>query len=133
MAAVLSARSKGCLSLVHADLRMLVHSAAAEGLQFEVICGHRGKVEQDRAFAAKKSKLQWPKSKHNKLPSLAVDVIRRPIDWADWRGQIAFAKEFLQIAEKIGVKVRWGGDWNSNGRSDDEKFLDLVHFELITD
>ncbi len=33
-------------------------------------------------------------------------------------------------ADKLGVKVRWGADWNRNGDWRDEKFRDWPHFEL---
>jgi peptidoglycan L-alanyl-D-glutamate endopeptidase CwlK len=32
-------------------------------------------------------------------------------------------------ARKLGIKIRWGGDWDGNGKQDD-KFLDFVHFEI---
>ena len=39
-----------------------------------IVCGHRNKEDQNKAFAEGKSKLKWPKGKHNKLPSQAVDA-----------------------------------------------------------
>ena len=30
-----------------------------------------------------------------------------------------------------GVEIRWGGDWDSDTQVKDNKFDDLVHFELI--
>jgi peptidoglycan L-alanyl-D-glutamate endopeptidase CwlK len=30
----------------------------------------------------------------------------------------------------MGIAVRWGGDWDHDGKSKDEQFLDLGHFEL---
>lgn len=41
----------------------------------------------------------------------------------------SFWKEYQQACEKVGL--RWGGDWNRNGRSDDERFIDFPHNELV--
>lgn len=48
-----------------------------------VICGHREKAEQDKAVADGASETPWPRSKHNRIPSDAVDVVPFPIDWTD--------------------------------------------------
>jgi len=39
-----------------------------------IICGYRGKGAQELAFMTNKSQVHWPNSRHNKKPSLAVDV-----------------------------------------------------------
>ena len=62
--------------------------AAIGFTDFSVLCGHRGEVSQDKAFADGKSKRQWPDSLHNVQPSLAVDIAPYPIDWPDKEGVI---------------------------------------------
>ena len=75
----LSARSIRCLGEAHRDLRRLFTEVAKE-TPIEIICGHRGKYEQDKAFKEGKSKLPFPKSKHNSYPSKALDVCPAPIN-----------------------------------------------------
>jgi len=93
-----------------------------------VLVGHRGKAEQDAAFADGKSKLRWPKSKHNLTPSLAVDVVPYPIDWRDLDRFRALAVvvrrcwNAIPAAERDGYDLAWGGDWIS--------FRDYPHWEL---
>ena len=41
---------------------------------FSVLCGHRDEIEQKKLFREGKSKLEYPHSKHNSIPSLAVDI-----------------------------------------------------------
>ena len=53
-----------------------------------VICGHRGKEEQNEAFDKKASKVRYPDSKHNSFPSMAVDVYPYPYDWEAGRWSI---------------------------------------------
>lgn len=98
-----------------------------------IICGHRNKEEQDLAFKEGKSKLKWPKGKHNTLPSKAVDVapfINGKISWNSAQCY-HFAGYVLRVAQELGIKIRWGGDWDSDKDLSDNKFDDLVHFELV--
>ena len=96
-----------------------------------VIEGHRGEEAQNKAFAEGKSKLKYPQSKHNKIPSLAADVLPYPIDWNDTNRMRYFAGFVVGIAATMGIKLRWGGDWNQNTELKDNSFNDLPHFELV--
>ena len=95
-----------------------------------VLEGHRGKEKQNAAYDKGNSKLRYPKGKHNKIPSIAVDVIPYPIDWKDRDRMHYFAGFVLGIAKKKGLKIRWGGDWNMDTHTKDNRFDDLVHFEI---
>ena len=48
-------------------------------MDFAIVCGHRGKAEQNKAFAAGRSKVKYPLSKHNSLPAKAYDRVPFPI------------------------------------------------------
>lgn len=89
---------------------------------FSVICGHRGKAAQDKAYREKKSKVKWPNSKHNKTPSLAFDAVPVPLDWNDKASFHAMAKAMKAAADRVGVGIKWGGDFKG--------FFDGPHFEL---
>ena len=69
-----SQTSKARLSTAHPDLQRLFNEVVKHW-DCTIVCGHRGKEEQDKAFAEGKSKVKWPNGRHNKLPSLAVDVM----------------------------------------------------------
>ena len=109
----------------------MVIKRAITRVDFTVLCGHRGKQEQEDAFERGASKLRWPQSKHNKTPSLAVDVAPFPIDWDNLDRFRELAAVILDEAGKLGIKMRWGADWNQNGSEKDERFRDYPHFELI--
>lgn len=93
--------------------------------------------EQNAAFRSGKSKLEYPKSKHNKAPSMAVDVAPYPIDWYDEKRFHYFAGHVMGVAKILHYegfmthRVRWGGDWDNDTQVKDNKFDDLVHFELM--
>ena len=79
---------------------------------------------------AGKSQLEYPKSRHNLVPSMAVDVCPYPIDWNDRERFSYFAGYVRGVAAGMGIDIRWGGDWDSDGEVKDNSFDDLPHFEL---
>lgn len=123
-----SKRSLARLETCDHRLQIVMKRAIAR-YDFTVLCGHRSKQEQEDAFERGASKLRWPNSKHNKTPSLAVDVAPFPIDWDDLDRFREMARIIMEEADKAGIKLRWGGDFNMNGKPDD-KFVDMPHFEI---
>lgn len=125
--------SKEKLETCHRDLQLILN-AAIKIIDFSVICGHRSEEEQNRYYKLGTSKLQWPLSKHNVLPSLAVDIAPYPITW---EGNLARERfYFLQgiirgIAQEKGISIRQGVDWDRDGDITDQSFNDLPHIELI--
>jgi peptidoglycan LD-endopeptidase CwlK len=101
----------------------------------KILEGHRGQEAQHAAFIAKpqRSKVDWPHGKHNSLPSMAVDVAPYPVNWNDYNRLYYFAGFVLGIAKMMKIKIRWGGDWDSDTEVSDNKFNDLVHFEKVSE
>lgn len=63
-------------------------------------------------------------------PSLAVDVAPYPVKWNDRERFYAFAGFVIGTARKLGLTVRWGGDWDSDREFHDQTFMDLPHYEI---
>ena len=72
-------RSKERLETLDCRLRDVLMEAIKD-MDITILQGHRGKAEQDKAFAEGRSKLKFPQSKHNRSPSMAVDCAPYPID-----------------------------------------------------
>lgn len=124
--------SKSIERLKTCDERLqLVFAEVIKHRDCTVLCGRRTKEEQDQAVKDGMSKTPWPNSKHNALPSRAVDVAPHPIDWADKERFTHFAGFVLGIAATFGIKLRWGGDWALDGTPSNDKFYDGPHFELV--
>lgn len=93
----------------------------------QVICGHRGKEEQNEAAKNGKSELKWPNSKHNKTPAEALDFVPDPdrnpatISWMDLKEFEIACLVFESKAEELGLKIRLGRDF---------KAKDFPHIEL---
>jgi hypothetical protein len=104
---------------------------AIEYIDFSVLCGHRNKKAQTKAFNDGNSKVQYPDSEHNSLPSLAADVAPYPIDW-DNLVRFAYLMGVIKgIAHEKGYKIRTGIDWDNDGDITDHNFMDYPHFELV--
>lgn len=116
--------SKRSLDRIHeCDERLqLIAGELIHRMDVTVLCGHRGEAEQNKAFKEGKSKLQWPDSKHNKMPSLAIDIAPYPIDWNDIARFKIMCEYILDIANELGIKIRQGRDFS---------FVDWVHTELL--
>lgn len=123
-------KSKKNLSECHPDLQEIFNEVI-KVIDCSIIEGHRTKEEQNKAYDKGFSKLRFPKSKHNKKPSLAIDVVPYPVDWNDSKRFALLAGIVKGIAQSKGIKIRWGGDWNGNNDLSDEHFFDLPHFELV--
>ena len=95
-----------------------------------VLEGQRGKERQNKFYDEGKSKVRYPDGRHNANPSLAVDVTPYPVDWEDRERQTLFAGFVLGIALGLGVRLRWGGDWDMDFQVADNRFDDFPHFEL---
>ena len=111
------------LSTCHPDLQRLMNEVI-KIYDCSIIEGHRGEDKQQEAFYNSKSKLQWPNSKHNSLPSLAVDVIPYPLkSWEDLEEFAYMAGIIMATAKHLDIKIRWGGHFKN--------FKDMPHFELV--
>ncbi len=118
----LSKKSIARLNSCHTDLQKLI-LAVAETEKCAVICGFRGRYEQEKAYYSGKSKAKFGESKHNFKPSRAVDVVPIPLDWEDIPSFERLGEKIIKKAEELGIKIRWGRDFTN--------LKDYPHFELI--
>ena len=125
---IFSAKSKKILSECHEDLQRLFNEVIKQ-YDCAVTWGYRGEADQNAAFARGDSDLKFPHSRHNHNPSLAADVVPYPSLYSDSKLCYEFGLKVLAIAKDLGIKIRWGGDWNGDGvHTKNEN--DLAHFEL---
>ncbi len=118
------ARSLKARKTLHPKLQEIVDEAIKH-FDFSIIAGHRGEKEQNEAYKKGTSKLKYPLSQHNTIPSRAVDLAPYPVDWKDLEGFIQLSKLIKSIAEGKGIKIRCGVDWRL--------FRDYPHYELWGD
>lgn len=126
----LGKRSEQCLVGVNPLLVKVVRLALTKcKVDFSVIEGVRTKQRQAELF--KKGATKTMNSRH--LTGHAVDLapmIDGKIPWSDKTQFKAVSEAMFEAAKELKVQLRWGGDWNGNGKSEDERFYDGPHFEL---
>ena len=95
-------------------------------MEVTIIEGLRSQERQNELVAKGASKTKY--SKH--IQGKAVDVAPYPIDWKD-RDRFHYMGGMVRgIGQQLGVNIRWGGDWDSDGETKDNSFDDLVHVEI---
>jgi peptidoglycan L-alanyl-D-glutamate endopeptidase CwlK len=133
-----SESSKEKLNTCHRDLKTLF-AHVIQDYDCTIVCGHRGEIAQNQAYAEGKSKLKFPHSKHNSTPSLAVDAVPYEVNHVDWgKLQSAYFAGYVKGKAdqlfKIGVishHIRCGVDWDGDNDIDDTTFWDACHFEIV--
>ena len=134
--------SLGKLESCTLDLRNVATRAiAATPVDFTIVWGYRGQSEQNALEASGASHKRYPQSKHNRqvngLPaSLALDFapwVDGRIYWDDTHMFAVVAGVFLACAalRPRPVELRWGGDWDSDGKTTDQTLMDWGHIELL--
>lgn len=135
-----SSTSKKRLLTCHIDAQIIMN-CVVESYDCTILEGHRVEEKQNEYFEEGKSRVRWPKGKHNSTPSMAWDTapyfLTLPhIRWNDRDGFYMFAgwiqgtAKVLYNEGKISHLVRSGCDWDGDRDTKDQTFMDLVHFEL---
>ena len=125
-------RSKERLQGVDARLQNVLNEVV-KYFDITVIEGLRSQARQNELVAEGKSKTKFGKHVDGK----AVDIAPYPIDWKARDDFHLLGGFVLGVASQMGIKIRWGGDWNASSlfkgqrTTKDNNFDDLVHFEIL--
>ncbi|CAB1222418.1 M15 family metallopeptidase [Acinetobacter bouvetii] len=149
---VLSRLSLSRLEGVHPDLVKVVKRAieitlqdflVVEGIRTEEQCyinyGKGRTWEQCTAKGVpakyaqpKLAKVTWLtnplSSKH--VTGKAVDLVPYPVDWNDLSKFNQVAQAMFAAAKELGVSIRWGADWDNDGKYREKGEYDSPHFEI---
>lgn len=145
MAFRLGVQSRARLVGVHPKMVAVVERAIQiSTVDFSVLEGVRTPERQRALYAQGRTKpgpkVTWTlNSNHFKNSRTgfghAVDLVPYPVDW---EGPVRFpkfdaiAKAMFAAAEELGVKIRWGADWDMNGKPRERASeTDSPHFELV--
>lgn len=132
-----SAASLKSRAQLHPVLQKIVDEAI-KATDFKILDATRGKAAQELAFKLKRSKAKFGQSAHNYVPAIAMDLFPYPYDWDKTQAFIDLSKIILAIPAKIGLTgldgkplhLRWGGDWDMDGKVNTSGLVDLPHYEL---
>lgn len=109
-----------------------------------IIHGWRGEAEQNALYDSGLSRVRWPDSRHNKSrdPAYAYGI-SDAIDfmpylphlgervWEQTHIFACIAGCFFAAAVEVGVTLRWGGDWDGDGDTQEHRLQDWGHIELV--
>lgn len=130
--------SKEKLETCHPDLQKIMNKAI-EMYDFTVLEGRRTLERQKELVAKGMSKTlnskHIPDPKDPNQYSRAIDISPYPVNWSNEPKNLA-RWYFLQgivsaIAHDMGIKVRFGLDWDGDRDFTDQSFDDLPHLELV--
>jgi len=135
---ILDETSERRLAGVNAALINVVHRAV-KAVPFPVLVveGVRTKARQAELYAQGRTKpgeiVTWTlQSKH--IEGRAVDLaplIGGSIDWSDKKKFDVIAAAMFAAAKELGVKIRWGADWDQDGNPRERGETDSPHFEVV--
>lgn len=140
MAYSLSKLSLSRLEGVEPRLVKVVKRAIQISMQdFMVLEGVRTPERQKQLYAQGRTKpgniVTWTlKSNHFKKPDgfgHAVDLVPFPVDWNTLSKFDAVSKAMFKAADELGLQIRWGADWDSDGKPRERGESDSPHFELV--
>jgi hypothetical protein len=112
--------------------------------EITIVHGWRGEAVQNQAFAEGNSGKQWPDSKHNILDaqgeplSDAVDFAPwcfvpklggMGIPWDDTHAFAIIGGILLAASRELKYNMRYGGDWDMDGLTTDQRLMDWGHIE----
>lgn len=102
-------------------------------IDFSVLEGVRTLERQRELYAQGRTApgkvVTWTmKSKH--IDGKAVDLVPYPLDWDDLSKFDKISKAMFQAAKEQGVKLRWGADWDGDGKYREKGETDSPHFEI---
>ncbi|WP_394136393.1 M15 family metallopeptidase domain-containing protein [Aliivibrio fischeri] len=124
-----SQQSATRLASCHPQLQK-VFTKVLEICDCSILCGHRTEAEQN-ALPSSNTQVRFPNSKHNSIPSKAVDATPYPYDEDDRERFSYFAGIVIGVGASMGIAIRWGGDWDRDNELKNNGFDDLMHFELV--
>ena len=148
-------RSKERLDTVHPAMRgVCIKALQLSPIDITVLEGARTKARQQFLYSKGRTttellaegivdvegrpadrKVTWTlNSKH--IPrsdgwSWAVDLAPYPINWKDTDRFDQMASAMFRAASILGVQIRWGADWDSDGILREKGETDSPHFELV--
>ena len=109
------------------DVRLInVLNELIKIMDVTIIEGLRSEKRQKELLAKGATKVKY--SKH--MEGKAVDLAPYTIDSENRAGFHYMGGMIRGIGKQLGIKIRWGGDWDSDGDVKDNGFDDLVHVEL---
>lgn len=138
---VLGSASRANLAGVHPDLvRVVERAITLSSVDFKVIEGVRTPARQRALYAQGRTKpgkvVTWTLNSNHFVNAKtgyghAVDLLAAPYDWKETAPFDAVALAVFRAAVIEAIRIRWGADWDQDGKPREKGESDSPHFELV--
>ena len=133
------------LNTVHPHLRMIAERALARSpYDFTIVHGWRGEDVQNALEDSGASTKRFPDSRYNQSLDPGVDnplqtsdaidfapwVNGKKIPWEETHIFAAIAGILFAAADELGLRITWGGDWDTDGNTKEHKLQDWGHVQI---
>lgn len=134
-------QSRRRLSGVHPSLVRVVERALQISAQdFMVLEGVRTLGRQRELYAQGRTApgkiVTWTMNSNHFVNSKtgyghAVDLVPFPVDWEDLKKFDEINRAMEAAAKELNINIRWGADWDEDGKPRERGESDSPHFELV--
>ena len=138
-------RSRAKLDTCHDEIGLVMFEALKStpaAVDITIVHGFRDKHEQNALDPSVTSK-RWPASYHNATdedgvacsdacdfaPYITLPSGKKGIPWKDEALFCFVAGIVYAAAEKLGVEITWGGDFDRDGSTEDQRLGDYGHIQ----
>ena len=114
-------------------VKVVMRAIEISEVDFTVLEGLRSLERQRELYAQGRTTpgkiVTWTMNSRH-VEGKAVDLVPSPVDWNDLEKFNKIKDAMFQAACEIDVNLRWGADWDGDGKYREKGEYDSPHFEL---
>lgn len=114
-------------------VKVVMRAIEISEVDFTVMEGVRTLARQRELYAQGRTApgkiVTWTMNSRH-IEGKAVDLVPYPLDWNDLEKFDKIKDAMFQAAREIDVNLRWGADWDGDGKYREKGEYDSPHFEL---
>lgn len=114
-------------------VKVVMRAIEISEVDFTVMEGKRTLERQRELYAQGRTApgkiVTWTMNSRH-IEGKAVDLVPYPLDWNDLEKFDKIKDAMFQAAREIDVNLRWGADWDGDGKYREKGEYDSPHFEL---
>lgn len=114
-------------------VKVVMRAIEISEVDFTVLEGLRSLERQRELYAQGRTTpgkiVTWTMNSRH-VEGKAVDLVPSPVDWNDLEKFNKIKDAMFQAAREIDVNLRWGADWDGDGKYREKGEYDSPHFEV---
>lgn len=114
-------------------VKVVMRAIEISEVDFTILEGLRSLERQRELYAQGRTTpgkiVTWTMNSRH-VEGKAVDLVPSPVDWNDLEKFNKIKDAMFQAAREIDVNLRWGADWDGDGKYREKGEYDSPHFEV---